>query len=123
MVNAICCIEDEAAVRATLQTVLGDQGEILNASTAQEAIEYLVHEPALFIIDLHLPGMNGLELTKLIRTIFPSAPILVMTALSRNKYEDKAMEMGATGFIEKPFDPDKLRDMVSNLLPRRPLMN
>ncbi len=121
--QAICCIEDEASIREIVQVVLGDRAEILPAASAREAIEHLVREPALFLIDLHLPGMNGLELTKLIRTIFPSTPIVVLTALSRERYEEKAMEMGATAFLEKPFDPERLRSVVAELLPRRSLPN
>lgn len=121
--KTICCIEDEPQIRELLQLVLGDECRLLPASSAKEAIEHLVHEPSLFLIDLHLPGMNGLELTKLIRTIFPSAPIVILTALSREKYEEKAFEMGATAFLEKPFHPSQLREMVASLLPQRPLSN
>jgi CheY-like chemotaxis protein len=122
-VQSICCIEDEAQVREIVQVVLGDQAEILSAACARECIEHLVKEPSLFLVDLHLPGMNGLELTKLIRTIFPQAPIIVLTALSRDRYEEKALEMGATAFLEKPFLPEQLRKVVSDLLPARQLPN
>ncbi len=121
--KTICCIEDEPQIRELLQLVLGEQCKILPAASAREAIEHLVHEPSLFLIDLHLPGMNGLEVTKLIRTIFPSVPIIIITALSRDKYEEKAIEMGATTFLEKPFIPAQLRSLVSSLLPRGPVNN
>lgn len=121
--KTICCIEDEPQIRDLLQHILGEQCKLLPAASAREAIEHLVHEPSLFLIDLHLPGMNGLELTKLIRTIFPSVPIVILTALSREKYEDKALEMGATAFLEKPFSPNQLRTMVGSLLPQRPMSN
>lgn len=121
--QTICCIEDEPQILELVQLVLGTECRLLPAASAREAIEHLVHEPSLFIIDLHLPGMNGLELTKLIRTIFPTAPIVVITALSRDKYEDKAIEMGATAFIEKPFNPQQLRTVVGRLLPKRTLSN
>ncbi len=121
--QTICCIEDEPQMRELVQLVLGTECKLLPAASAREAIEHLVHEPALFLIDLHLPGMNGLELTKLIRTIFPSVPIVIITALSRDKYEDKALAMGATAFIEKPFNPQRLRTVVGQLLPKRSLAN
>lgn len=121
--QSICCIEDEPQIRELIRLMLGDQGNILNAASAQEAIEHLVKEPALFLIDLHLPGMNGLELTKLIRTIFPDTPIVVMTALSRERYENKAFEMGASAFLEKPFEPRRFREVILNLLPRASLPN
>ncbi len=121
--QTICCIEDEEPIREILRLLLKDQAEFLPAASAREAIEHLVREPALFIIDLHLPGMNGLELTKLIRTIFPTTPIVVLTALSRKKWEDKAFEMGATAFIEKPIVPQEFRKLVSELLPYRSMMN
>ena len=121
--QTICCIEDEPQMRELVQLVLGAECKLLPAASAREAIEHLVHEPALFLIDLHLPGMNGLELTKLIRTIFPSVPIVIITALSRDKYEDKALAMGATAFIEKPFNPQRLRNVVGQLLPKRSLAN
>jgi two-component system cell cycle response regulator DivK len=122
-VLSICCIEDEPQIRELLQLILGEECKLLPAASAKEAIEHLVHEPSLFLIDLHLPGMNGLELTKLIRTIFPTVPIIILTALSREKYEDKAIEMGATTFLEKPFNPGQLRELVGRLLPRRSFTN
>jgi putative two-component system response regulator len=122
-VKTICCIEDEPQIRELLQLVLGEQCRILPAASAREAIEHLVHEPSLFLIDLHLPGMNGLEVTKLIRTIFPTVPIIIITALSKDKYQEKAFEMGATQFLEKPFVPAQLRSLVSSLLPSGPVNN
>ena len=121
--QTICCIEDEAPIREVLELLLKDQAEFLPAASAREAIEHLVREPALFIIDLHLPGMNGLELTKLIRTIFPTVPIVVLTALSREKWEEKAIEMGANAFIEKPINPQEFRTLISELLPNRSILN
>jgi CheY-like chemotaxis protein len=121
--QTICCIEDEPQMLELVQLVLGTECKLLPAASAREAIEHLVHEPSLFLIDLHLPGMNGLELTKLIRTIFPNAPIVIITALSRDKYEEKAIAMGATAFIEKPFKPAQLRSVVAQLLPKKSLAN
>ncbi len=120
---SICIIEDEPQIRELLGLILGEDCNLLPAASAKEAIEHLVHEPKLFLIDLHLPGMNGLELTKLIRTIFPTVPIVILTALSRDKYESKARELGASAFLEKPFNPGELRDLVSGLLPARKLAN
>ncbi|MEJ2636668.1 MAG: response regulator [Calditrichia bacterium] len=81
--------------------------------SAEEALEYLrtvdVTGIRLVLSDINMPGMNGLELLKIIRDKFPLLKVIIITAYGNDSYYQQAMEYGADDFITKPLDFDKLK--------------
>jgi CheY-like chemotaxis protein len=86
------------------------------ASSAEEALEYLQGKPSncLFLIlaDINMPGMNGLEMLKIIKKNFPSLKVFIITAYGDEHNYRIAMEYGADDYIEKPFKFDQLKEKI-----------
>ena len=72
--------------------------------------------PACLILDINMPGMNGLDLLVEINNRFPGTGVIIMTAYPSNAYKNKAMMSGSLRFIEKPFDIKEVRLIVEEVL-------
>lgn len=106
----ILVVDDEAAVRQSLRTLLQSAGyDVVVADDAFDALALFDDEPpALTITDLTMPGMHGLDLLMCIRQRNPHAPVVVMTACSEVDTAVEAMRAGALDYLVKPLDLDRL---------------
>jgi two-component system cell cycle response regulator DivK len=104
----VLIVEDNAVNQMLTRLLLSEKGhEVRTAADAEQALEILkVFHPALILVDLHLPGMDGLELTRILRKSEPAnGPlILALTASSASEDEQRALAAGCDGFIAKPID-------------------
>ncbi len=120
----ILVVEDDENLRRLVCTVLKlNQFEPLPAADAEEALRIVDHtRPDLVIADIMLPGMDGRELTRVLRVEFPLLPIMMMTALG--SLEDKRMGFGAGAddYLTKPVDLNELILRVQALLRRAQAM-
>ena len=89
-------------------------GEAENGGEAVELFEKL--RPELTILDITMPGMNGLEATKHILSIDPEAVIIICSALGQQKLIVEAIQMGIKDFIVKPFKPERLLGAIRKAL-------
>ncbi len=89
------------------------------AFSAQAALEYLkTAEPnnlVLILSDINMPGMNGLELLKAIKTQFPHLKVFMMTAYGDSENYHKAEEYGADDYLNKPVEFEHLKQKISEL--------
>ncbi|PQP35246.1 hypothetical protein C6A37_03595, partial [Desulfobacteraceae bacterium SEEP-SAG9] len=91
--------------------------EVIQALSAQEALEKMARESfALLISDIVMPGMNGLELLKLVKKQWPLTKAIMMTAYASTDTAAKAIRLGALDYVPKPFTPDELRTTVNHAL-------
>ncbi len=91
--------------------------EVLTASSGEEALEKVQDNPFdLVITDLAMPGLNGLELLRWLKKHQPKTQVVIITAYGTDERRDAAMELGAEGYKEKPFDIHEMRTMVINML-------
>ncbi|WP_296220009.1 response regulator [Pseudomonas sp. UBA2684] len=113
-------VEDEALLRHHLYSRLGEQGHVVDAvANAEEALyraEEYHHD--LAVIDLGLPGINGLDLIRQLRSQGKSFPILILTA--RGNWQDKVegLACGADDYVVKPFQFEELEARLNALLRR-----
>ncbi|HUU61801.1 MAG TPA: response regulator [Acidimicrobiia bacterium] len=120
MSEHILVVEDSPLVQRLLAVCLRDLGRpvrgVLDGPTALEDIA--ADPPALAILDIGLPGMDGWELLRRIRLDpqWGRLPVLVLTAHAQEEYRLEADRRGADGFMTKPFEPDALRAAVGRLL-------
>lgn len=105
-------VDDHTVVREGLKRLLDPQGSqwsITEAGTGFQALEFLKRQPFnLVIADLSLPGMNGLELVRRIKTGFPDVAVLVLTMHSEEQYALRAFQAGASGFVTKDTASEEL---------------
>lgn len=116
MATHILVIDDDPSIRAVLNDVLTEEG--YHVQTAANGAEGLLaieqSAPALILLDMRMPVLNGWGLADLLRARGLSIPIVVMTAARDAR--TWAQEAGAIGYIAKPFDLTELLDAVGRVV-------
>lgn len=104
----IFVVEDNSANQMLVRAVLEPMGyRVEVASTASQALERLkTLTPALILMDVELPGKDGLSLTRLLKSMSPTVriPVVAMTAHTNLQARQDALEAGCVGFVSKPID-------------------
>jgi len=110
----IMVVDDEKGICQNVEKILAKNNyEVICALSAAEALERLKTESFdLMISDIVMPGMNGLELLKQVKTGWPKTRALMMTAYASTDTALKAIRLGALDYVSKPFTPDELRTVV-----------
>src|SRR5262245_18055815 len=105
MRDAILVVDDEAGVRASLTGILGDEGCAVDAVDSGEACLQAVEVRRydLLLLDVWLPGMDGLETLARVRTLDAELPLVVISGHGNIETAVKAVRMGAQDFVEKPL--------------------
>jgi two-component system nitrogen regulation response regulator NtrX len=123
MRESILVVDDEAGVRASLVGILGDEGYVVEAVESGEsgltALENRRYD--LILLDVWLPGMDGLEVLARVRTLDPEVPVVVISGHGSIETAVKAVRMGAQDFVEKPLALEKTLLVVKNALRQRKL--
>src|SRR5712692_1752922 len=120
-VGAVLIIDDEAAIRESLQTLLELEGyEVEAAANGEEGIARIEERPFdLALLDLALPDRNGMDVLRDIRVHDPHLSVIMITAYGTVDNAVKSMQFGATNFIQKPWDNEKLLADVRAAVARR----
>jgi two-component system chemotaxis response regulator CheY len=119
MPKKIMITDDAIFMRVTLKNILVANGyEIAaEASNGQEAIEkYSECRPDLVLMDITMPVMDGITATRSIKSSFPSANVVMCTAMGQRNLVIEALQAGAKDFIVKPFQPDRVLESLKKLL-------
>jgi two-component system nitrogen regulation response regulator NtrX len=119
----ILVIDDEAAIRDSLRMTLEYEGyEFLGASTGQEGLAVAEREsPDLVLLDVKMPGMDGLEVLDRLRTMSETTPIIVVSGHGTISTAVEATKKGAFDFIEKPFASERVLVSLRNAIDQRRL--
>ena len=117
MKKRVLLIDDEARVRASLKAVLEPTYETIQATDAQEGLELFRKEaPHLVLLDVILPGTDGLSVLQTMRAEGRTAPVIMLTGTKSVKTAVDAMKFGAADYLSKPFDVEELRIIVERAL-------
>lgn len=120
MGKTILTVDDSSTMRQMIGFTLKEAGfEVLEAGDGLEALERARGQKlSLVITDVNMPRMDGITLVQRLRAQpeFRFTPILVLTTESGLDMKQKGKEAGATGWIVKPFSPEKLLDVVNRVL-------
>ena len=113
----ILVVDDELIVRDSLKEWLLDEGfDVDMAESGTEALEKMSKEHFhLKLLDIKMPGMDGVEVLKRAKEIRPDLPVVMMTAYATVETAVEAMKIGAHDYLMKPFDPDNLIPLIVNL--------
>lgn len=113
----VLIVDDEFIMRESLRDWLKEAGhEVFTAENGMEALEIVRREkPDVAIIDLVLPGMDGVEVMKKARQILPGLNVIIITAFSSLPTAINAIKEGAYDYIEKPFSPEKLEQLINKM--------
>ncbi|MBN1364031.1 MAG: sigma-54-dependent Fis family transcriptional regulator [Syntrophaceae bacterium] len=118
MRETILVIDDEESICQSLKAILSEEGyQVLVAGSGEEAVCIVEEEtPQLVLLDIWLPGMDGLETLKAIKKINPQILVIIMSGHGTIETAVKATKLGAFDFIEKPLSLDKIIILVNNAL-------
>lgn len=111
-------VDDQMGVRRLLFEAFGEEGYTVEmAASGQEAIERVKEcMPDIILMDMKMPGMNGLEALHEIRKINESVLVIMMTAYGELEIVAEAMKLGIKEYVTKPFDINELRSLVKKVL-------
>ena len=120
--DPVLIVDDNAQNLKLARVILSVEGyEVQTAGDAEEALRVLASfTPRLILMDLQLPGMDGLQLTRLLRRdpAWQHTRIVALTAYAMKGDEEKALDAGCDGYITKPIDTERLPTLVAEYLAR-----
>jgi FixJ family two-component response regulator len=118
--RSVLIVDDEKNIRLTLSLAL----EKLNlpvdtADSGKDALKKLAEKSyALMLLDLRMPGIDGMEVLRRVPEIRPEVKVVIITAWGSIEAAVEAMKLGAVDFLQKPFDAEDVRNLVASLLDR-----
>jgi two-component system, NtrC family, response regulator HydG len=114
----ILIVDDELVVRDSLKKWFTSEGYTADAAvSAREALETIAHlEFDIALIDIKMPGMDGMELQARLKEADPELAVIIMTGYASVETAVQALKRGAYDYITKPVDPDELSHLVANAL-------
>lgn len=114
----VLIVDDQYGIRVLLYEVFGKEGyQTFQASNGKKALEIVKKEtPDLVLLDMKIPGMDGLEILKNIKKINAGIKVIMMTAYGELDMIKEATSLGAVTHFTKPFDIDELRLVVHSQL-------
>lgn len=122
MKKRVLLVDDEPRVRASLRTVLEPTYEILEAADAAEGLKSFKHDmPDLVLLDVILPGTDGLAALQTMRTENRTVPVIMLTGTKSVKTAVDAMKLGAADYLSKPFDVEELQIVIERTLGKQEL--
>ena len=114
----ILIVDDEKNIVSSLTGILADEGyEVIETGDGVEALEIIQEDPPnLVLLDIWLPGMDGIEVLKTVKTYHPEIEVIIMSGHGTIDTAVKATKLGAQDFIEKPFSLDRVTQSIAEVL-------
>lgn len=101
----IFVIEDQLVIRSAYQKIIDREPDLVicgEAASGEEALDLLEYlEPDIILLDLSMPGLSGTVLLRMLRGLYPTLPILVISGQDERIYQGLTLEAGANGYIDK----------------------
>jgi len=121
----IMIVDDEEIVRESLGNWFRDEGYIVEvAESGKDALDKLAQGNwDVFLLDIRMPGIDGLELQRKLKEAQPDCTVIIMTAYASVETAVEGMKQGAYDYIIKPFDPDDLEHTIRNAVERKHLVS
>ena len=118
----ICIVDDEPAIRETLENVLSDEGYPVMSCEDSECFyqELEQQTPALVLLDIWLPGTDGMAVLSRLRETHPDLPVIMMSGHAGIDAAVNAIKLGAVDFMEKPLQLEILLDKIAIVLSNKP---
>ena len=123
MYPAVLIVDDETTIIESLEGILSDDGfEVLHAYNGYEALKKIeTQSPDIVLLDIWMPGIDGIETLKEIKKIAPNLPVVMITGHGTIESAVDATKSGAYDFLEKPLSIDKVMVTINNALNFRKL--
>src|SRR5690242_4552199 len=115
----ILVIDDDARDRELLTTVLEDRGyDVVVAENGGAGLKVCHrHTPDAVVLDLQMPGIDGRNVLRQLRALYPSLPVVVFSGLTSKGVEEALLDQGASAFLQKAFSLDQVGLALEEVLP------
>lgn len=117
--KTVMLVDDSNSIRNIIKNALLGQYNVVEAENGKDALEKLKGcSVDFFLFDVNMPEMDGITLLAEVRKLpgYATTPILMLTTETKDELRQKGRELGASGWIVKPFEPDKLIAAMQKLL-------
>jgi DNA-binding response OmpR family regulator len=115
-VPKVLIVDDSETIRTVIKIhLIGHDVEFLEATNGDDGLRLATHHhPNVMIVDLKMPGMDGLTFLRTVRKMgrFHTTPVILLTSDKREETKRSALDAGATWFMTKPFDGHELADRI-----------
>ena len=119
MSQRVLVVDDSSFMRSLLTKIIKKSpkiDDVVEAMDGNSAVEkYQQEHPNLVTMDIDMPGMNGLEAAKKIKELDPKAKIVMVTSSNKEEIRKEAQEIGTLGYITKPFDAEKINEVINKI--------
>jgi DNA-binding response OmpR family regulator len=116
-VPTILAVDDSIVMQGLVKQALNKEFRVLVTDNAVDALSTIYHEQiAVLLLDVSMPGIDGLELCRTVRSL----PIVMLTARDGAFDKVQGRLAGATEYLTKPFDADKLREVIGKFIDLKP---
>lgn len=117
--DRILVVDDDRSIHKAMEMMLKDDYDVMFMDDPQRALDRIFFNGEIFdliVLDLVMPGMDGIELLRRIREINLWVPVVIMTAYSTHERAVAACNLNISGYIEKPFDVKKFRSRINDII-------
>uniref|UniRef100_UPI0033845C70 response regulator n=1 Tax=Sutcliffiella sp. FSL R7-0096 TaxID=2921670 RepID=UPI0033845C70 len=120
MGQKLLIVDDQYGIRILLNEVFQKEGyQTFQAANGYQALDIVEkHSPDLVLLDMKIPGMDGIEILKRLKAINSDIQVIIMTAYGELDMIQESKDLGAITHFAKPFDIDEIRDAVRKNMPR-----
>ena len=116
----ILVVDDEPGVRESFRAILKDRYEVLEAEDGPSSLELVGSHPVnLVLLDVRLPGMEGIQVLERIKTIDEGIEVIMVTAVKTIRTAVEAIRLGAYDYITKPFEVEEILSAVNRVLEKQ----
>ncbi|MCM2535713.1 response regulator [Neobacillus pocheonensis] len=121
MKEKILIVDDQFGIRILLNEVFQKEGyQTFQAANGIQALDIVTkHDPDLVLLDMKIPGMDGIEILKRMKVLDPEIRVIIMTAYGELDMIQEAKDLGAITHFAKPFDIDDIRAAVKKHMPQK----
>jgi DNA-binding NtrC family response regulator len=114
MSKKVLIIDDVEGVRESLKLILSDYYNLIITEDAGQGLNCVESDQdiGLVLLDIKMPGYNGLEVLQKIKNVSPELPVIIVTGYKSVETATEAVRLGASGYIVKPFKAEEILDVV-----------
>ncbi len=124
---SVFLVDDHDVIRAGLKQILETDGEIRVTGEASQALDAIrlieKHPPRVVFMDIRMPGMNGIEATRILREKFPNIKVILLTNFNDEEYVVEGLKAGASGFLLKNIAGEELCKAVHNVIDEKSVLH
>ncbi|HSB68796.1 MAG TPA: sigma-54 dependent transcriptional regulator [Candidatus Methylomirabilis sp.] len=120
---SILIVDDDSGVRESFETILAKDYDLVFATQGPEALRILsTRDVNLILLDIRMPGMDGIEVLRRIKELNDQTDVVVVTAVKSLKTAVEAIKLGASDYVTKPFDVHEILALIKRVMEKQELL-